>query len=871
PGLFNVLGDPYVIVTTNANGVISVVCPEENGRTATIESVDDGVLVSVRDANDALEHTWTITNPPGSPDSVRLVKREQADNPVRDETYAHSTQNGQWGRTDNLGEAAETLTLSGDLETEGQQCETRSLSAGGVKASETVSYSHVIGSGEAAAARVTDKYTYAWNGYWHTYLRRQSVYWIDNLNASRNGRLRLRYGDGTAWEYHAYDGRGRETLRAGPLNGSAHHQDLATGDGIGTVAELSALQGVACTATASDYTADFAAGDTGDADDSRKPRSVISYVVRNGNATAISREWRVYTRGVTNDVPTVAVRTVRAASASAAFDNAANAVSFALAYAGSEKAAVPPALWNLPLREEREDGTVMTWLYESGNYSAATDTFTPDANGGHLRVTARTGTVAYPSGIEGVSAYTVEIRDAAFGHTLKRETRLHAGGTGDPVLSWVRTAYDVKGHMRWAAYSDGTTETNVWDCCRLQTKVGRAGRLIEYMSVPGINHWSATAETSLGSLPGSLGRYPVTEIFTDGLDRETNRVRSVWFNGSRDSGYTPVSTGTGFPYGTDNCRITADAFGVRTVATDIFGDNCQIGETASAGVTNRTVSVWGGDTTAEKQWTDPVSGLLLRRATRTAKDWDANGCETETVSLSRNGGAWVNESVTVKDFLGRVITSAQAGFGGAMLVTSNAYDRAGRTLMTVGHDGSRTIYFYDTLGDSAGTVRIGAGQTLQFDPLSFALANVIALDAYVVGETLSWKEEGDLGLSAYGVPSAYWDCKASVSHIPGQGSVTTSVQRVQITGLSAGSVKRLVSTDANGVTVITTEAVDAANAKTTVSSVNIAIGAFDVAESVAGIQTAGTNSLGSTISYEFDGFARQVSAMETAGSRALQR
>jgi len=56
-------------------------------------------------------------------------------------------------------------------------------------------------------------------------------------------------------------------------------------------------------------------------------------------------------------------------------------------------------------------------------------------------VTARTGAAALPQGVGGRSVYEVEIRDAAFGQTLRRETRLH--GSGDPLLSWEESGQGV--------------------------------------------------------------------------------------------------------------------------------------------------------------------------------------------------------------------------------------------------------------------------------------------------------------------------------------------------------------------------------------------------------------------------------------------
>jgi hypothetical protein len=219
------------------------------------------------------------------------------------------------------------------------------------------------------------------------------------------------------------------------------------------------------------------------------------------------------------------------------------------------------------------------------------------------------------------------------------------------------------------------------------------------------------------------------------------------------------------------------------------------------------------------------------------------GCAAETVSESRDGGAWLTRSATARNFLGRALASSQAGHGGEMLVTSNTYDSAGRTAMTVGSDGSRTVYAYNELGEAAGTVRVGAGQQLSFDPQSFTLAAVIAVDEYVVTETPSWKEYGDIGLASNGVAEAWWDCGATVTHNPGQGAVTASVQRVQLTGLSAACVKRTVAADINGDVTVTTESLEAGNARTAVTTINTATAAIAASVSVAGVRTWTTNSL----------------------------
>ncbi|MDX9795036.1 MAG: hypothetical protein RBU24_16145, partial [Kiritimatiellia bacterium] len=453
-------------------------------------------------------------------------------------------------------------------------------------------------------------------------------------------------------------------------------------------------------------------------------------------------------------------------------------------------------------------------------------------------------------------------------------TRLPPGGdiSGDPaawpLLAWSRHAYDGT-RPSLTLHSDGTFESNVWDCCRLTSATARDGTVTGYDAFPaeGVAY---AREVSLAALPGADDRYPVAETFSDGLGRATNSLRAVWFNGARDAAYTPLATLTAYPYGTDHLSVTTDPLGVETVTREWRADGADVTETVAPGVTNRVTRYSGGATVAEEFKTDPVSGEALSRAVRTETSWDANGSETVTVSVSRNGGPWTTESVTRKDFLGRAIITERAGHGGSMLVTSNACDAAGRLAYTRNPDGSATAHAYDALGNGAGTVLIGAGQTLDFDPLDFTLEDVAALGKYVIEETPSWKEDSDLGLSAHGVPTAWWECSASVSRLPGQDAVTTSVTRAQLTGLSAACVSRTVTTGADGVSAIAAEALDAANARKTATLRNTATAGHETSVTVAGRVTGGTNALGAAVAHLYDGFARRTSAEETAGSRTLR-
>ncbi len=333
PGIFNVLGDPTVIVETNDYGVITVTCTAPNGRSLTISGMTGGACVRVYDSHGAYVHRWEISNPGGVySDTVQLVKFDQADNPVSDSTYFYHGGGGYWSRVDGLDGATETLDITGDLDAYGWRNEERMLISGGVTLSGTLTCRQVIGAGSAAVSRVTRLDT--WDGFTGRWLSRQSLYWKDNLNAQRNGSLKLRFGDGIPWAYSACDIRGRETLGAGPLDGSAYFPGMTNRDDILTPGDLAALPGFACAAKAYGYAPDAVAGDSADYSDSRSPRETVSYVIRNGTATVTAREWHVYTRTHGAD-GSVTVRTIRAASAAAAIDDGGNAVSYTSAYAGS--------------------------------------------------------------------------------------------------------------------------------------------------------------------------------------------------------------------------------------------------------------------------------------------------------------------------------------------------------------------------------------------------------------------------------------------------------------------------------------------------------------------------------------------------------
>ncbi|MCK9305649.1 MAG: hypothetical protein M0P27_09685 [Bacteroidales bacterium] len=189
------------------------------------------------------------------------------------------------------------------------------------------------------------------------------------------------------------------------------------------------------------------------------------------------------------------------------------------------------------------------------------------------------------------------------------------------------------------------------------------------------------------------------------------------------------------------------------------------------------------------------------------------------------------------------------------------YNNAGQLIQTISHDGSSTVFDYNELGERTATISVAAGQTLDFNPQSFTLAGVIALDKYNINLTTENTENTE---------GEWWKKTATVSYRPGGNALTTSVQRVQLTGLSLKNNSKSISVDADGNITVTTESINPANASKTVTSVSATLGITNVSYSVAGYETYSTNSLDGVTKHFYDGYARRVKTTNYANERELQ-
>ncbi|MDD3538424.1 MAG: hypothetical protein PHH65_09305 [Eubacteriales bacterium] len=296
--------------------------------------------------------------------------------------------------------------------------------------------------------------------------------------------------------------------------------------------------------------------------------------------------------------------------------------------------------------------TASYWVIcDFGIHDTQTRAFTPDPDGEHLRVTASEGTAAHPSGIPGASAYTVEIRDL-FGVVLRRETRLCDGSGLGPLLAWEESAHDPKGRLLSTAFSDGTAETNTYDCCTLTSVRSRDAAVTEFWRDPSRPNWSATAHVTFGELPGLNGCYPVTETTVDLFGRVTNQTVSVWSNGVPCVSFPPSVTTTEYPYGLADYSVTTGPDGMQTVSIVSHANDARIQETRASGITNRVYEFYSGGTVAETFYTN--GWYTVNRFTGHL----TNGLKTVTVTSwsSTNASVTVTNSIAYYDFSGRRVS-----------------------------------------------------------------------------------------------------------------------------------------------------------------------------------------------------------------------
>jgi len=318
-----------------------------------------------------------------------------------------------------------------------------------------------------------------------------------------------------------------------------------------------------------------------------------------------------------------------------------------------------------------EDGITTTYDYVFGVYDSSSRAFTPGGAETALRTLVSRYTAAAPDGIPGKSTQTLTIQDAAHGTTLYSATLLvGTGGSSGPALSWQANVFDDKNRLRSTLYSDGSSTTNAYSCCRLLWTQNRDGTKTLRSAETGKDHlYYAMEEVSLADLPGGGNGHRITQHFMDALGRETNTVvtavlapGSAYLSDCVTTGLRTSET-TIYPYGISDYSISTDGRGVRTVASRLdYPDKAESvsqlfhpTNLVNPIVESKTTSYHNGRTVSERTW---VTGWSRETS---ITEYDGNGCRIgiSFAEVSDSPDATTN-SVVQYDFLGRAATTADS-------------------------------------------------------------------------------------------------------------------------------------------------------------------------------------------------------------------
>lgn len=621
-------------ITVFTNGTARTYsCPDPRGRDVVLEPIPCGVRLTVRaHADGCLEHVWEIVNEGGAANLIRVRRISRLGNIMNDETF--SCVGGVWSVVDNVSGLVEQLERTDGLNDPDDGClqEIRTkYDAQGRQLDQTTVVSSRIGDGDNAVLRET---------YWERDTGRSlhwraADYWDDPAHGGRHGRVRMTWGNCTDWRYHDYDSDGFESLLMTQRNGSGLPSTLPH---VGVDGLVSGLEGVA-DAYLTVYSCEPFGNDSRHRDDVGKVRLEVGYVVRDGVPTPVSRTWTAYVRQTVSGYAAIRRDVWRAADADAVRTDPRNAHSYEIMFSETDDG-VPFGFRGRCVESLDENGVLAAHTLSLVE-GRVVDTIRKSYSGN-----------AFPT-------YEVKEYDATRNTLLRSATCLAAD---DRVLDECVSRYDEKDRLRSSVYSDGTSLTNAYSCCRLLWSRDRAGRSVLRSALTGQDRqYYAEEETWLGDLC-TTGAYRVVQHFIDCLGRETNRVVSISSEpGSAAScgtytGEMLNSSSVSYPAGGDDCRIAVSPRGMRTVLT--------VDQNSSSEVSSETVYDADGHEVVRTETTVYRGGRTVRttlsgncsRVETSMADYDDDGRLVERKIVDSSLSGFCTNVVVRYDFLGRIVS-----------------------------------------------------------------------------------------------------------------------------------------------------------------------------------------------------------------------
>ena len=800
PGLFQWMVRADAAVThTQSGSTRTWRCSDNRGRTVVLTPIQDGVRLTVSDtATQALDHTWDITNVNGSPDRIRLLRRNKRSQRMVDETYAYSA--GGWSKTDNVTGLREVLHRVNDVNGSGQITETRTkYDANDNQLDRTVSVSTRIGRYDHAVVRETYfEQNTGFNVKW-----RQATYWDDPSHAARHGQLKLLTGNSTAWEYHDWNGSGFETLRVEQRNGSdvpASFPEVFGGElvGLGALADA--------TVTVFDYTP--VGDDDRLAEDNGRVRSEKQYVVRNGVATCVAKTWHVFTHQWVDGYPALRIDTYRAAAVNGSWSNPSNAHSYVIVLDESADG-VPIVMRGMTVEEVDERGVFTchgVWEDWDCIYDEEWTEF-----GGQMSPTTK-----------------ITTKDALYGNVLSVET--YASDWWE-VIDSESSTYDDQNRLLTTTYHDRTQLENWYSCCRLLQSRDREGRLTVRSAVTGEDKvYYAEEAVYLNEI--QTNGFGVTQHFMDALGRETRTVTYLGAVQGEAIDWTvsqgrerTVST-TSYPYGGDDYSEAVDERGKRTVtAIREYADRVETEESvypsanASRDLRTVTTDYRNGDLVTETYW-----GSKWKRE-YTVTDYDANGCRIETSVTESSDYGTVTNRIVRHDFLGRAVEMVEPD---GITTTSyfGASTRPSGSVKTSGNIVRTRIPVYNDLGEEVGATADGV--TTRTD--------------------VTYEHDED--------EWSAWKVTRSTRAADGFGTEVIRESRERLTCFGEGVRSERIDIDANGVATTNTVRYNAADGTVT-TTYETPVSSPSVQTSKYGL-TLSTETGDGILTYGYDAFGRCI-------------
>ena len=844
PATFKVLAARGVSVVTNANGTLSVSCSASGGKTLMVTNIPHGVAVPVWNASGRFESEWQVWNEDGDASRIRVRRMTVAGNATVDETFAtwddaapetFGEPRGPataWEKTDNLKGVTRTLWKwpdDADPDFVDEEHEETRLAGSLVRAEQRL-YA-MVGAGSTARRRLVQTYGYDEDG-WHETTR---TYWCDTDHPDRHARLRSVRSDRQPWVYTDYDGSGREIVRIEQLDGSPFPElaDVSTGAPL--------PEWCSAKVTVTEY--DPQDGDGGHRNDSFEPREVSVFVRRGGDAPIlVSHETRIYTREAdAGGVPLRRiVKTVGVGEATR--------TETAVEYPQDDE--VPTYLRGLPVYTTAPDGSATATDYSLSN--------------GCLVATARTSF----NGVER-ETYRRTVADAAYRLPLREETRL---SSSDAVLEWSERTYDDIRRLRSVAYSDGTSETNAYSCCRLLWRRDREGRKVLRSAQTGTDSlyyaeeavWLAdVGNGEWGTGNGATNGFRVTQHFFDGFGRETNTV--TYAGTTPGEAVSPFHSSQLSQMSRKTANYHDDWHGGYSESTDERGavtlrwrsasSSCEShGETIltnGADVLRTTTTAYrNGGTTTRREWAAPGGSQSPATSAWTEEhrfdEYDQSGRRVAYVVTESSDCGVVTNTVSTYDLLGRLVSSAvpcvtTTPSSSAFATTTYAYDGTSSRLLsstcTAGDVVRTTTYLYNGLGERIGTVLYGVTNRTDIAYETDA-SNVV------------WKVE--------------------TSSVVGPATNSITITRTQLTGLSASCRRHMVTLAGASVPLARTETIAAFDSDTGIETetVTSSVAAPVVIQSLYGIVLTNETS-GTTTVNAYDAFGRIAATSRSIGDAAL--